>query len=62
LPVSTMVAATVSLIDGRRSIADLLAELSRKFAGVEGDKIAAAVVHALRILYVDSAIVEMDGI
>ena len=62
LPVSTMVAATVSLIDGRRSIADLLAELSRMFAGVEGDKIAAAVVPALRILYVDCAIVEMDGL
>ena len=61
LPVSTLVASAVALIDGQRSVADLLAELSRGFAGVEREKLAAAVIPALRILYVDGAIVEMDG-
>jgi hypothetical protein len=61
LPVSTLVASAVALIDGQRSVADLITELSRGFAGVEREKLAAAVVPALRILYVDGAIVEMDG-
>jgi halogenation protein CepH len=62
IPISPLVAHAVALIDGRRSVADLLAVLATEFASVAPERLAAAVLPALQILYADGAIAELTGL
>lgn len=62
IPVSPLVAQAVALIDGRRSVMSVLTGLAEHLPGVSIEQIAGAVLPALRILYVDGAIAEFDGL
>jgi hypothetical protein len=61
MPCSRLVAAMVSCIDGRRSVADLLARLSQGSDAAQRAQIATHVLAALQILYVDGTIAEFSG-
>jgi hypothetical protein len=63
LPCSRLVAQLVSLIDGRASIAELLAKLcAGQDATPEGDQIIRAGLATLQILYVDGALAALQGL
>jgi flavin-dependent dehydrogenase len=59
-PLSPLVAKTVSLVDGRRTVGDLLAELGAALPGVPTEQLAAAILPALQILYVDGAVAALE--
>jgi flavin-dependent dehydrogenase len=62
-PCSGLVARLVSLIDGQRSVAELLAQLGHgREAQPEGAQIARAALTTLQILYVDGTIVDLQGL
>jgi len=56
IPVSSLVARAVALIDGRRSINDLLTSLSVELGSVPPDRLASAILPAMQILFVDGAV------
>jgi hypothetical protein len=61
-PCSRLVASLVSLIDGRTSVAELLATLCQdRDALPEGAQMARAALAALQILYVDGTIADLQG-
>ena len=62
VPCSRLVAEMVSRIDGRRSVAALLAELCQSSAATQGGQIATHVLTALQILYVDGTIADLPGV
>jgi hypothetical protein len=62
MPCSHLVAQTVSLVDGRRSVADLLAALCRGSDVTQNAQIATHVLTALQILYVDGTIADLPGV
>jgi len=62
MPCSRLVAQTVSLIDGRRSVAELLTQLYQGSDAARGAQIAAHVFTALQILYVDGTIADLPGV
>ena len=62
MPCSRLVAQAVSLIDGRRSVADLLAELCQSSDATRGAQITTHVLTALQILYVDGTIADLPGV
>ncbi len=62
VPLSAAVARAVALIDGRRSIAGLLAALAAGLPASAPQELAAAIVPALQILYVEGAIEEIQGL
>jgi hypothetical protein len=62
MPCSRLVAQMVSLIDGRRSVAVLLAELCQSSEATRGAQITTHVLTALQILYVDGTIADLPGV
>ena len=62
MPCSRLVAQIVSLIDGRRSVADLLARLCQGSDATRSAQIATHVLTALHILYVDGTIADLSGL
>jgi flavin-dependent dehydrogenase len=62
MPCSHLVAQTVSLIDGRRSVANLLAALCQGSDATRGAQITTHVLTALQILYVDGTIADLPGV
>jgi hypothetical protein len=62
MPCSRLVAQIVSRIDGRRSVADLLAELCQGSEATRSAQIATHVLTALQILYVDGTIADLPGV
>jgi hypothetical protein len=61
VPCSRLVAQMVSLIDGRRSVAELLARLCEGRDEPQGTQIATSALTALQILYVDGTIADLPG-
>ena len=61
-PCSDLVATMVSLIDGRTSVAQMLARLRDGSDARQADQIERSVLAALQILYVDGAVAEMAGL
>jgi hypothetical protein len=62
IPCGGLVAAMLSLVDGRATVAEILGRL---MAGVEQsqvDQVAGNVLAALRILYVEGAVEEWRGL
>jgi hypothetical protein len=62
MPCSHLVAQVVSLIDGCRSVADLLTALCQGSDATRGAQIATHVFTALQILYVDGTIADLPGV
>ncbi len=62
MPCSRLVAQIVSLIDGRRSVADLLTRLCQGSDATRSAQIATHVLSALHILYVDGTIADLPGV
>lgn len=62
VPVSAAVARAVALIDGRRSISDVLNALAAANPATAPAQLAAAILPALQILYVEGAIAEIAGL
>ena len=62
MPCSDLVGALVSLIDGRATVADILADLCHPYPDDRRPQIAAAALNALRILYTDGAIAHLHGL
>ncbi len=60
LPCSSLVARLVALIDGQTPVSDLLEQLAAAAASDQRPRLAASVMAALQILYVDGAIEELD--
>ena len=61
VPCSALVAGMVSLVDGRASVAEILARLRGDRDDVQGAQIEKGVVNALQILYVDGTITDLAG-
>jgi len=61
-PCSRLVAQLVSLVDGHRSVAELLASLCEDREETQSVQIAASALIALQILYVDGTIADMHGL
>lgn len=61
-PISTFVAETVSFIDGRNSIADVLGKLRESRSQNQGGQLELSVMDALEVLYVDGTISELHGV
>jgi len=61
-PCSPLVAQLVSLVDGHRSVAELLAKLCEGNDATRGAQIATHVLTALNILYVDGTIADWPGV
>src|SRR5262249_54064177 len=59
---SRLVAQMVSLVDGCRSVADLVTILSQGSDAAQGAQIATHVLTTLRILYVDGTIADLSGV
>jgi hypothetical protein len=62
MPCSRLVAQMVSLIDGHRSVAVLLAELCQSSEATRGAQITTHALTALQILYVDGTIADLPGV
>jgi flavin-dependent dehydrogenase len=62
MPCSRLVAQLVSLIDGHRSVADLLGRLCEGSEATQRAQIATHVLTALHILYVDGTIADISGL
>jgi flavin-dependent dehydrogenase len=62
MPCSRLVAEMLSHIDGRMSVADLLARLSQGSDATQRAQIATHVLTALHILYVDGTIADFSGL
>ncbi len=62
LPCSRMVAILVAMIDGRRSVAELLGTLCEGQEAKQSQQIAASAFATLRLLYVDGTIAELRGV
>ena len=62
MPCSNLVGALVSRIDGRATVADILADLCHPYPDDCRPQIAAAALNALRILYTDGAVAELRGL
>ena len=62
MPCGRLVAQIVSLIDGRRSVADLLARLCQGSDATRSAQITTHVLTALQILYVDGTIADLPGV
>ena len=62
MPCSDLVGALVSRIDGRATVAEILAALCHPYPADRRPQIATAALNALRILYTDGAIAEMRGV
>lgn len=62
MPCSRLVAQIVALIDGRKSVADLLTELCQGSDATRSAQIATHVLTALQILYVDGTIADLSGL
>ncbi len=62
IPCSGLVARLASLIDGRASVAELLARLCADRDAHEGAQIVRSAVAALQILYVDGAVGDLQGL
>ncbi len=62
VPVSAAVARAIALIDGCRSVADLLTALAAEIPPSTPQQLATAIVPALQILYVEGAIEEIWGL
>ncbi len=61
VPCSRLVAQMVSLIDGHRSVAELLARLCEGRDETQGTQIATSALTALQILYIDGTITDLPG-
>ena len=61
VPCSRLVAQMVSLIDGHRSVAELLARLCEGRDETQGTQIATSALSALQILYIDGTITDLPG-
>ena len=62
-PCSSLVAKVVALIDGRTSVADLLARLRNEISEeIQGARLYSSAVATLQILYVDGSIAEFRGL
>jgi hypothetical protein len=59
---SRLVAQLVSLVDGRRSVADLVTILGQGSDAAQGAQIATHVLTTLQILYVDGTIADLSGV
>ena len=62
MPCSDLVGALVSRIDGRATVAHILADLCHPYPDDRRPQIAAAALNALRILYTDGAIAHLHGL
>ena len=62
MPCSDLVGALVSRIDGRATVADILAALCHPYPADRRPHIATAALNALRILYTDGAISHLHGL
>jgi hypothetical protein len=62
MPCSRLVAEMVSRIDGRMSVADVLARLSQGSDATQRAQITTHVLTALQILYVDGTIADFSGL
>jgi hypothetical protein len=61
-PCSSLVATLVAGIDGRTSVAELLARLCADKDAAQTAQIAASVLTALQILYIDGTIADLHGL
>ena len=61
IPCSGVVAGMVSLMDGRASVAELLARLCEDYREEQRSQVASAALNALRLLYVDGVVEELAG-
>jgi hypothetical protein len=61
-PCSGLIAQLVSVIDGQTSVAELLAKMCTGREVAQSAQIAANVLTALQILYVDSTVAELVGL
>jgi hypothetical protein len=61
-PCSRLVAQLVACIDGRTSVAELLARLCADRDEREGAQIARGALTALQILYVDGTVADLQGL
>ena len=61
LPCSELVGGLVSRIDGRASVAGILAGVCEAYPEGQRAQVAAAALNALRLLYVDGAVAELRG-
>ena len=61
VPCSRLVAQMVSLIDGHRSVAELLARLCEGRDETQGTQIATSALSALQFLYIDGTITDLPG-
>ena len=62
LPCSRLVAQLVSRIDGRTSVAELLAMLRGGMDKSQGTQLEVGALTALQILYVDGTVAELEGL
>ena len=62
LPCSGLVGALVSHIDGRATVADILAAVCEPYPEPQRPQVAAAALNALRILYIDGTIDDLRGV
>jgi hypothetical protein len=61
-PCSALVARLVSLIDGKGPVSQLLTKLRDGADREQGDRIETAALASLKILYVEGAIEELNGL